>query len=100
MPKWEQLIADIRRVQTELGPEGIRDERRVREALGACVEKMIPEAAPIRAGRAGEPRIVALVGPTGVGKTTTIAKLAANFKLRENKSVGLITIDTYRIAAV
>jgi len=96
-----ELASDIiRRVQTELGPEGIRDERRVREALGACVEKMIPEAAPIRAGRAGEPRIVALVGPTGVGKTTTIAKLAANFKLRENKSVGLITIDTYRIAAV
>lgn len=45
-------------------------------------------------------RVVALIGPTGVGKTTTIAKLAANFKLRENKSVGLITIDTYRIAAV
>ncbi len=45
-------------------------------------------------------RTVALVGPTGVGKTTTIAKLAANFRLRENKRVGLITVDTYRIAAV
>ena len=44
--------------------------------------------------------IVALVGPTGVGKTTTIAKLAAHFRLRERKRVGLITIDTYRIAAV
>ena len=41
-----------------------------------------------------------MVGPTGVGKTTTIAKLAANFALFEGKSVGLITIDTYRIAAV
>ena len=40
------------------------------------------------------------MGPTGVGKTTTIAKLAANFRLRENKRVGLITVDTYRIAAV
>ena len=46
------------------------------------------------------PTVVALVGPTGVGKTTTIAKLAANFALFEGKSVGLITIDTYRIAAV
>jgi flagellar biosynthesis protein FlhF len=35
-----------------------------------------------------------------VGKTTTIAKLAANYRLRENKTVGLITVDTYRIAAV
>ncbi len=43
---------------------------------------------------------MALVGPTGVGKTTTIAKLAANFRLREHRRVGLITVDTYRVAAV
>jgi flagellar biosynthesis protein FlhF len=43
---------------------------------------------------------VALVGPTGVGKTTTIAKLAAHYRLRERLRVGLITVDTYRIAAV
>jgi flagellar biosynthesis protein FlhF len=48
----------------------------------------------------GQGRGVALVGPTGGGKTTTIAKLAANYRLRENKRVGLITVDTYRIAAV
>lgn len=48
----------------------------------------------------GEPKIVVMVGPTGVGKTTTIAKLAANYHLIANKKVGLITIDTYRIAAV
>lgn len=47
-----------------------------------------------------KPTVVVLVGPTGVGKTTTIAKLAANFALFEGKSVGLVTIDTYRIAAV
>ena len=48
----------------------------------------------------GQRRLVALVGPTGVGKTTTIAKLAADFRLREQCRVGLITVDTYRIAAV
>lgn len=48
----------------------------------------------------GARRLAALVGPTGVGKTTTIAKLAANFRLREKKRVGLITVDTYRVAAV
>jgi flagellar biosynthesis protein FlhF len=43
---------------------------------------------------------IALVGPTGVGKTTTIAKLAADLRLRQRRRVGLITVDTYRIAAV
>jgi flagellar biosynthesis protein FlhF len=46
------------------------------------------------------PLTIALIGPTGVGKTTTLAKLAASFKLRHGKKVGLITSDTYRIAAV
>ena len=43
---------------------------------------------------------VVLVGPTGVGKTTTIAKLAGKLSLIDKKSVGLITVDTYRIGAV
>lgn len=45
-------------------------------------------------------KTVALIGPTGVGKTTTIAKLAANFAIKEGQRVALITADTYRIAAV
>lgn len=45
-------------------------------------------------------KIVFLMGPTGVGKTTTIAKLSANFILNNGYKVGLITSDTYRIAAV
>ncbi|HQA45338.1 MAG TPA: flagellar biosynthesis protein FlhF [Phycisphaerae bacterium] len=63
------------------------------------IEKLLPPTEPIQLSPGG-PKLVALVGPTGVGKTTTIAKLAAHFKLRERKRVGLITIDTYRIAAV
>lgn len=46
------------------------------------------------------PDIICFIGPTGVGKTTTIAKIAADYMLREDKKVGLITSDTYRIAAV
>ncbi len=45
------------------------------------------------------PKVAALIGPTGVGKTTTVAKIAARLTL-EGKKVGLVTIDTYRIAAV
>ena len=48
----------------------------------------------------GERRVVALVGPTGVGKTTTVAKLAAGFRIEAKRRVGLLTIDTFRIAAV
>ncbi|MDH3346575.1 MAG: flagellar biosynthesis protein FlhF [Desulfobulbaceae bacterium] len=43
---------------------------------------------------------IALTGPTGVGKTTTIAKIAANYLGRYGNNIALITIDTYRIAAV
>jgi flagellar biosynthesis protein FlhF len=46
------------------------------------------------------PAVIMLIGPTGVGKTTTIAKLAARYKLTERRRVALITLDTYRIAAV
>lgn len=45
-------------------------------------------------------KVTVLVGPTGVGKTTTIAKLAGKLSLIDKKKVGLITIDTYRIGAV
>ena len=46
-----------------------------------------------------KPKVVFVIGPTGVGKTTTIAKLAAKFMLEKGKKVGLLTSDTYRIAA-
>ena len=45
------------------------------------------------------PKIVLFIGPTGVGKTTTIAKLASRYSLEEKKKVALLTTDTYRIAA-
>ncbi len=45
------------------------------------------------------PRVVLFMGPTGVGKTTTIAKIASRFAVDEKKKVALLTADTYRIAA-
>lgn len=47
-----------------------------------------------------QPQIIALVGPTGVGKTTSIAKIAAQLTIKQQAQVGLISIDTYRIGAI
>ena len=69
------------------------------ELLRQTVARGIQVAGPIEVP-AGQRRVVALVGPTGVGKTTTIAKLAAGFRLQARRKVALVTIDTFRIAAV
>ncbi|HAU36564.1 MAG TPA: flagellar biosynthesis protein FlhF [Phycisphaerales bacterium] len=76
------------------------DGETLRQRLGDLVADRIRVADPAGPRNGRRARVIALIGPTGVGKTTTIAKLAANYKLRENLSVGLVTIDTYRIAAV
>lgn len=47
-----------------------------------------------------QPSVVAVIGSTGVGKTTTVAKIAARAALQERRRVELVTLDTYRIAAV
>lgn len=91
------LVDGLRR---ELTAEQLRDPEVVRAHLVRAVESMVPTAGPIRPVRTSGPTIIAMIGPTGVGKTTTIAKLAANLCLKERRKVGLITIDTYRIAAV
>lgn len=46
-----------------------------------------------------KPNVVFFIGPTGVGKTTTIAKIASKYKVEYNRKVAFITADTYRIAA-
>lgn len=76
------------------------DSATVARLVAVRLAESVRTAPPIIPGRPGAPAVVAFVGPTGVGKTTTIAKLAAHFTLRHKESVGLITLDTYRIAAV
>ena len=80
-------------------PGQLQDSNSVLSLLTAMVEREIPCCGPIVA-EPGRRKVVALVGSTGVGKTTTIAKLAANFRLRDGVKMGLVTVDTYRIAAV
>jgi flagellar biosynthesis protein FlhF len=82
----------------------VSDPAAVRAELRKCLAGRIRthrDNGNLAAGERGRrARVIAFIGPTGVGKTTTIAKLAAHHKLRHNRSVGLITMDTYRIAAV
>ncbi|MGC8668583.1 MAG: flagellar biosynthesis protein FlhF [Chthonomonadales bacterium] len=68
-------------------------------ALREIMAEYVHAAGPIRVEAGGHKR-VALVGPTGVGKTTTIAKLAAHYAVVEKRRVGFLTVDTYRVAAV
>lgn len=66
---------------------------------GAAVAENLIARSLLKNGRK-EQRIKAFIGPTGVGKTTTLAKLAAHYSLEKKMKVGMITTDTYRIAAV
>ncbi|MBM4089157.1 MAG: flagellar biosynthesis protein FlhF [Planctomycetes bacterium] len=96
----EELAREfIDRVRQGSAKGDLEDPVLLKARVARMIEEEISVTGPIRAA-AGEHRLVALVGPTGVGKTTTIAKLAGNYHLREHRRVGLITVDTYRIAAV
>lgn len=96
----ELALEVVNSLQKNLRPEHLAQPQFVNEKLAEQLEKMIPTTGPIFRKKHYGPHVVALIGPTGVGKTTTLAKLAANLKLREKHRVGLITLDTYRIAAV
>lgn len=70
------------------------------ECLCRVAEKLLARSIGLSYRSADRKRICAFVGPTGAGKTTTLAKIAARSALEEKLKVGLITTDTYRIAAV
>ncbi|MBN2022713.1 MAG: flagellar biosynthesis protein FlhF [Pirellulales bacterium] len=96
----EKLARELVEKVHEETPDGeLADPVMVKARLARILESEIAVAGPIGV-TPGRHRVVALVGPTGVGKTTTIAKLAANYRLKMRQNVGLITVDTYRIAAV
>jgi flagellar biosynthesis protein FlhF len=86
-------------VKRRIDPRDANDALLLKSHVARLIEDTLRVRGSIRLAP-GRCNVVALVGPTGVGKTTTIAKLAANFRLKEKSRVGLITVDTYRIAAV
>ncbi len=83
-------------VRSRLGPS-----RPSKDAVErAFIEELIGRVHVRPQQELDERRVVAFVGPTGVGKTTTVAKLAAEYTMEKRRRVGLLTIDTYRIGAV
>lgn len=93
----ERVALDVR---TRLDADSLNDGSRVERAVLERLASMIRVAPSIACGADAPRGVVALIGPTGVGKTTTVAKLAARAKLRDRRCVGLVTSDTYRIGAV
>lgn len=74
-------------------------EETLKGRLGEAFGRLIRFAGTLRMKK-NAPRIIALVGPTGVGKTTTTAKLAAMYALNRGNKVALITMDIFRVGAV
>lgn len=91
-----ELLSELKR---ECSEGELENSARTNAILAARIGEQITVGGPIRI-EPGKRKVVALVGATGVGKTTTIAKLAANYRLRDHVKMGLVTVDTYRIAAV
>ncbi|HET6489616.1 MAG TPA: flagellar biosynthesis protein FlhF [Syntrophales bacterium] len=75
------------------------EELKNEEGIYRIAEKLLTRTISVSYGAAERKRVCAFVGPTGAGKTTTLAKVAARSALEEKVKVGLITTDTYRIAA-
>ncbi|MDP3301312.1 MAG: flagellar biosynthesis protein FlhF [Sulfuricurvum sp.] len=98
----QEHLDEMMQLTLEHMPSKMRENSEtVKRYFQVLLRKMIPvrlETSP----KAGGKKVVMLVGPTGVGKTTSIAKLAARYSyLMEKKyKVGLVVLDTYRIGAV
>jgi flagellar biosynthesis protein FlhF len=88
----------IQRITEKLGPDHLQDRTAVREAIRGSLKDLVKCADGISL-QEGKCVRVAFIGPTGVGKTTTIAKLVSIYATKYGKEVGVITNDTYRIAA-
>lgn len=89
----------VHQVFKELSPQALQSESSVRNQVRIRLQAQLRFTGPLRVVP-GETRTIFLIGPTGVGKTTTLAKMAASFSLYEQRKVALLTMDTYRIAAI
>jgi flagellar biosynthesis protein FlhF len=93
----EECRSIIREMKNSISNDDLNDEYKIEKSLKDLLKSRIVTAGPIKVGN--KKKIIMFIGPTGVGKTTTMAKLGALYSLREGNRVVFITIDNYRIAA-
>ena len=95
----EELAARlVRRAAADLPSNATADAAALNTAVRDYIARMVPQTPGINL-QPGQMRRVALLGPSGAGKSTTLAKLAALFKLRHNVRVGLLSLDMHRLDA-
>ena len=92
----KQLVSTLSERRSTVDPTS---DTAVRHALRYALAQEILVAGPLLTPEERKKTVI-LVGPTGAGKTTTIAKMAAHYRFQEHRKVVLITLDTYRMAAV
>jgi flagellar biosynthesis protein FlhF len=84
-------------IKNSMSRDDLCDKVKIEKSLKELLKSRIITTGPIKMGN--KKKIIMFIGPTGVGKTTTMAKLGAIYSLREGHKVTFITIDNYRIAA-
>ena len=95
----EKLASKILKKALEQNSEQTVDSSKEPLKVMNLMKKALPCKGEIDLNGYG-PKIVAFVGPTGVGKTTTVAKIAAEYALRRGKKVAMVSLDTYRLGAI
>jgi len=95
----EKLASKILKKALEQNSEQTAGSSKESLKVMNLMKKVLPCKGEIDLSAYG-PKIVAFVGPTGVGKTTTVAKIAAEYALRRDKKVAMISLDTYRLGAI
>ena len=95
----DELIADICNELAAYAQTSSKIQKQEMSDIAKKILKVKLQSLPI-GGLSFKKKYVCVLGPTGVGKTTTIAKMAARSVLEAKKKIGFITTDTYRIAAI
>jgi flagellar biosynthesis protein FlhF len=105
--EWQRLLEDmeieppyVEKMMTALRAQVDPKDIQRNDLARVCLQNEIVRLVEPAYADQGQSRLLAFIGPTGVGKTTTLAKLAAQYTLFHGKNCAVITIDTYRIGAV